>query len=109
MFRKIMDAVRQWCTANKLGLLGFAIGMVCVLAVAGLYRISWEFPETSPDLNTSIPAPKASVTPTPAPASQTRTPVPQKATRAKPVLQRLDGPPEPLRNLHEQQNKPETR
>ena len=91
MAEKIIDAAKKWFAANKLGPLGFAVGMAFVLAVAGIYRISWELPE-------SIPTP----------APQNPAPVPQRPTPAKPVLKRLDGPPEPLRRLHEQQNKTTT-
>lgn len=103
MVKKITDAIKQWFIINKIGLLGFAIGVSCVLAAAGIYRISWELPETG-----AIPTlPKASVAPTikPAQTSQPQRQQPQKAVRPKPVLKRLDGPPEPLRRLHEQQNK----
>lgn len=106
MITRILEYSKKWFATNKYGLLGFAVGLVVMLAAAGIYRISWEFQDaapTSPPIQT-----KTTVTPTPAAAPKPGTPVPQRPTRAKPVLQKLDGPPDALRRLHEQQNQTST-
>jgi hypothetical protein len=103
---KIVNSFMEWCVAHKYEWLGFAVGMVFVLAAAGLYRVSWELPESTPTLQTIPAAPKAATTvqPSPARAPTPAAPAPQRPQRAKPVLKKLDGPPEALRRLHNQQN-----
>lgn len=104
---KIVNTVMEWCVTHKYEWLGFAVGMVFVLAVAGLYRVSWELPESTPELRTTpaTPQPATTVTPSPVRAPQPGTPVPQRPQRARPVLKKLDGPPEALRQLHNQQSR----
>ena len=105
MVAKMMDDMKQWFNANRTALLGFAIGMIFVLAAAGIYRISWEFPESKSTVGTPSPS-KAKVRPAPSVQSPKR--VPQRATPTKPVLKKLDGLPEPFRRIREQQQKPKT-
>jgi len=62
---KIANAVMEWCVAHKYEWLGFAVGMVFVLAAAGLYRLSWELPESTPALQTTPAIPKSATTVTP--------------------------------------------
>ena len=112
MFNRVMETMKKWLTANKYELWGFAAGMAVVVAAAGVYRISWEFSEKAPAVvnapTTPQPASAVSRIPTPQRAPGKEVPPPQQPTRARPVLKKLDGPPEALRRLREQQSKPAT-
>ncbi len=106
MSTRIVESIKSWFAANKYGLAGFAVGMIVVLAVAGLYRISWEFQDSTPPIptvNTQTDT-KTNAAPAPTTAPKPGATAPQRPTRARPVLQKLDGPPDALRRLHEQQN-----
>ena len=110
MIKKIVESIKKWFATNKYGLVGFAVGIAVVLAAAGVYRISWEFPEAPPVQSppTVSPQTKTTVTPTPAATPKPGAPIPQRPAKAKPVLKKLNGPPDMLRRLQEQQNQQST-